>query len=68
MYNSVWAPRVRGTFPQDPLKHIHVTLVPRPPASDGPEERYRAPSALCITVGQWFLQASHGGLRRWGGC
>ena len=51
----VGEPRVCGTLLQDTLKHIHVSLDTRLPASYGPEVRYRTPSPLCVIIGQWFL-------------
>ena len=47
-FTSRGEPRLRGTLLQDTLKHIHVSLDTRLPASYGPEVRYRTPSALCI--------------------
>ena len=47
--------RSRGTFLQDSLKHIHVSLGRDIHVAHGPEVRYRTPSALCVIIGLRFL-------------
>jgi len=58
---SAWAPRVRGTLLQDSLQ-VHPCKLGRDiHVAHGPEASYPTSSALCVSIGQWFLLDVHCG-------
>ena len=57
---SAWAPRSSGTFLQDSLEYILVSLGRDIHVAHGPEVRYRTPSAPCVVLVHWFLTDKHG--------